>query len=292
MKMEFDGGIPLPIGTKVPQNTVLANSMLQINGANIRIHNETDSGWPTIITLESHGHPVGIAVDYLGNWHSQDVGIEEIDLLLSYEDGEWEWRAIVAFTTKNDAIERGRYETAGYNGYELVQWNDSNRFERMEELLDEGVTPIAYTEDHPTYPAHAMQEADNIHTLNRMFKIGKLETLTRRRKRLFTKIIPREVRWEEKDTSLQKLAQEIVDSGQDMPQSADKSYQPGDTVRVSLSHNNPDSQHHGKTGTVVEVHEDALDRETGHELDSYSYKIKVDGKELDVWFRHHNLVLE
>jgi len=86
--MEFDGAIPLPIGTEVPQNTVLANSMLQLNGDNINIHDETDSGWPTIITLEADGHPVGVAVDYLGTWHSQNIGIEEIDLLLSYEDGE------------------------------------------------------------------------------------------------------------------------------------------------------------------------------------------------------------
>jgi len=180
----------------------------------------------------------------------------------------------------------------GYNGYELVPWNDNNRFERMEELLDEDLTPITYTEDHPTYPAHAMQEADEIHTINRMFGIGKLETLTRRRKRLFTKIVPKEVRWEDKDTSLQKLAQGIVESGQDAAQPADEPYQHDDTVRVYLGHNDQDSRHHGKTGTVVEVHEASLDRETERELDSYSYKIKVDGKELDVWFRHHDLVPE
>lgn len=290
--MEFDEGIPLPIGTEVPQNTVLANSVLQVNGDNINIHDETDGGWPTIITLESNGHPVGIAVDYLGTWHSQDVGIEEVDLVLSYEDDELEWRAIVAFTTKNDAIERGRYETKGYNGYELVPWNDNNRFERIEELLDEEVTPIVYTEDHPTYAAHTMQEADNIYTLNRMFGIGELETLKRRRKRLFTKVVPRKMRWENKDTSLQNLAKEIVDSGQDVPQPADEPYHLGDMVRVYLGHNDPDSRHHRKTGMVVEVHEDTLDKETGRELDSYSYKIKVDGKELDVWFQHHDLVPE
>jgi len=215
--MDFDGSIPLPIGTEVPQNTVLANSMLQLHGDNIEIHDETDGGWPTIITLETDSHPVGIAVDYLGTWHGQDVGMEEVDLLLSYEDGEWGWRAIVAFSTKKDAIDRGRYETDGYNGHELVPWNDDSRFERMEELLEEDVTPITYTEDHPTYAAHAMQEADNIHTLNRMFGIGKLKTLTRRRKRLFTKVVPKEVRWENKDTSLQELARDIVDDSQDVP---------------------------------------------------------------------------
>jgi hypothetical protein len=189
--------------------------MLEIRGDNIKIHEETDGGWPTIVTLETENHPVGIAVDYLGTWHGQDVGIEEVDLLLSYEDGEWGWRAIVAFTTKDDAINRGRYKTSGYNGYELVAWSDDNRYERMDKLLDQDITPIAYTEEHPTYPAHAMQEAGNIHVLNRMFGLGKLKTMEERREKLFKKVVPRDVRWDDEDTSLQDLARNVVENDED-----------------------------------------------------------------------------
>lgn len=288
--MVFDSSIPLPIGTKVPQNTVLANPMLKMRGDDIKIHDETDGGWPTIITLQTDGHPAGIAVDYLGTWHGQDVGMEEVDLLLSYEDGEWGWRVIVGFSTKYDATERGRYEMDGYNGYKLVPWNDDNRYERMEDLLDQDVTPIAYTEDHPRNAAHAMQEASNIHTLNRMFGIGKLKTLTKRRERLFTKVVPREVRWEDKNTSLQKLAQEIVDSSQDMPRPADEPYQEGDKVKVYLGDDAPDSTYHGTVGEITGVMQDDLGEETERELDSLSYRIKTDEGELDVWFRHRDLV--
>lgn len=209
--MHFDGSIPLPIGTKVPQNTVLANPILQIEGHDIEIHDETDAGWPTIATMESDGHPIGVAVDYLGAWHSQEVGIEEVDLILSYEDGEWGWRAIVVFSNKREALERGRYESGGYNGYEFVPWNADDRYEKMDSLLDADVTPIAYTKDHRFNPAHAMQEAQDIETLNRMFGLGDLKTLESRRERLFSRIVPQKVRWAEKDTSLQDLARGIVD---------------------------------------------------------------------------------
>jgi len=71
---------------------------------------------------------------------------------------------------------------------------------------------------------------------------------------------------------------------------ADQPYTEGDRVRVYLAESDTDSQHHGKTGIVTDVLEDTLDQETERELDSYSYRIKVDEEELDIWFRHRDLV--
>ncbi|MFH5800438.1 hypothetical protein [Haladaptatus sp. CMAA 1911] len=67
-------------------------------------------------------------------------------------------------------------------------------------------------------------------------------------------------------------------------------YQPGDDVQVYLSKTDPDSEHHGKEGTITDVLQDTLGDETGRELDSYSYRIESDTEEIDVWFRHRDLV--
>jgi hypothetical protein len=229
----------------------------------------------------------GIAIDYLG-LHTGKTGIEEVDLVLLYQDGEWTWRAIVAFSSKSNAIEGGRYETDGYDGYEFVPWKADDRFDRMEALIEEDVTPIAYTKGEPTYAAHAMQEADKIHVLNRMFGIGGLKTLTRRRKRLFNRVVPQEVRWKDEDTSLQNLAKQIVGADEDTPDPADEPYEVGDSVEVYFGSNSTDSPYQGTVGTVVDVIQDDLDGEA--EVDEYSYKIEADGEEIEAWFRHQNLV--
>ncbi|MDB2265835.1 hypothetical protein PM025_17300 [Halorubrum ezzemoulense] len=264
--------------------------MVQLEGENIEVEAETDSGWPTIITLESDGHPAGIAVDYLGMWHGRNVGMEEVDLLLIYENGEWRWRAIVAFSTEQDAIERGQYEADGYNGYKLVPWNTDDRFDQMEELLDEDITPIVYDQDYPTNAAHVMQKADSIHTLNRILGIGQLKTLTKRRKQLFTKIVPRSVRWENKENSLQELARDVVDNRRDTPQPADEPYQEGDDVQVNLGSADPNNPYDGETGKVINVLQEGFDGEAEHEVDAYSYKIEIAGEVPITWFRHRELV--
>ena len=41
--------------------------------------------------------------------------------------------------------------------------------------------------------------------------------------------------------------------------------------------------------TVVEILQDNLDEKTGRELDSYSYRIEVDNREVSTWFRHGDL---
>jgi len=77
-----------------------------------------------------------------------------------------------------------------------------------------------------------------------------------------------------------------------VPQPAEEPYSPGDEVRVYLSEDDPDLRHHGKAGTVVDALQDNLGTETERELDSLSYRIEVDGRELDIWFRHRDLVPE
>jgi hypothetical protein len=77
---------------------------------------------------------------------------------------------------------------------------------------------------------------------------------------------------------------------EDVPQPASDPYQPGDGVQIYVSETDPDSEHNGKEGTITDVLQDNLGDETGRELDSYSYRIETDGKEIDVWFRHRDLV--
>ncbi|WP_436932682.1 hypothetical protein [Halosimplex halobium] len=79
---------------------------------------------------------------------------------------------------------------------------------------------------------------------------------------------------------------------EDVPQPSDSPYEVGDKVRVYLSRDDPDSRHHGETGTVVDVLTDSLSEETDRLLDSYSYRIETDEGEIDVWFRHRDLVPE
>ena len=75
----------------------------------------------------------------------------------------------------------------------------------------------------------------------------------------------------------------------DIPQPADEPYEVGDSVRIYLAPNDVDTVHHEKTGTVVEILQDNLDEKTGRELDSYSYRIEIDNREVSTWFRHGDL---
>ncbi len=57
-----------------------------------------------------------------------------------------------------------------------------------------------------------------------------------------------------------------------MPQPASDPYESGDVVQVYVSETDPDSEHHGKEGTIMVVLQDTLGDTTGRELDSYSYR--------------------
>jgi len=77
---------------------------------------------------------------------------------------------------------------------------------------------------------------------------------------------------------------------EDIPQPSDEPYSLGNEVKVYLGEDDPDAEHHGTTGMVVDVLEDTLGDETERELDSVSYRIESDGEEIDVWFRHRDLI--
>jgi hypothetical protein len=78
----------------------------------------------------------------------------------------------------------------------------------------------------------------------------------------------------------------------DPPQPASTPYNLGDTVRIYLSPNDPDSQYHGLECEIANRFEDELDAETGRELDKFTYRVRhldTDAT-LDVEFRHRDLV--
>lgn len=207
--MNFDESVPFPIGTKLDNSTVDTNPLAHINGESIKVHDTTDNGWPAIITLDMDEGTAGVAISYPGKWHNW-TRMEEVDLIGEYRDGELIWYAIVIFGSKLSAIEKGRYEIQEYDSYEIVPWNADDRSNRMEDLIEENVTPIVCTESKFTSEACVMQKADDINVLNRMFRLENLNILTERRKRLFEKVVPREDRWADKDCSLQDVAKQVL----------------------------------------------------------------------------------
>ncbi len=78
---------------------------------------------------------------------------------------------------------------------------------------------------------------------------------------------------------------------EDIPQPASDPYDPGDSVRVHLGPDDPDSRFHGVRCEVVDRFSDNLDRETGRDSDRFTYRVRsVDGDLLPVEFRHADLV--
>ena len=78
----------------------------------------------------------------------------------------------------------------------------------------------------------------------------------------------------------------------DIPQPSPDPYAPGDTVRVYLSPDDRDSSLHDVTVEIIDVFTDSFDKETGREMDRYSYRVcRVDNQEVvGVQFRHRDLV--
>ncbi|WP_331232422.1 hypothetical protein [Natronorarus salvus] len=80
---------------------------------------------------------------------------------------------------------------------------------------------------------------------------------------------------------------------EEIPQPASEPYSEGDRVRVYLDIDDPDTRYDDLVCTVHRVFCDDLDRETGRELDSYSYQLRTDaGERLRVTFRHVDLIPE
>jgi len=76
----------------------------------------------------------------------------------------------------------------------------------------------------------------------------------------------------------------------DVPQPSPEPYPVGERVQVYLGEEDSEAELHGTVGRITSAVKDDLGAETGRELDAYSYKLAVDGEELDVWFRHFDLV--
>lgn len=209
---DFDDGIPLPLGVKVPRHTVYANPLVRFEITDPEIRRSTEAGWPTLITGSQDGDDVGVAIEYVGQWHKEKP-IEEVDVIINSDQDRL---AMVAFANKEVAVEAGRYETQGYNGYELLPWSaKEDGIDIVEERLDDGITPIFYTENHPEYEAHAIQRASHYGTLESMFKLHEYSRIGPRHESLERMVIPREVRWEDKDTHLVDLANEVISDDAD-----------------------------------------------------------------------------
>ncbi|MCQ4334523.1 hypothetical protein KM295_13770 [Natronomonas sp. F2-12] len=81
---------------------------------------------------------------------------------------------------------------------------------------------------------------------------------------------------------------------EDIPQPSSEPYASGDRVRVYVSSDDPDSQHHDLTVEIIDVLRDDLNSETGRDLDAYYYSVRdIETEEiLPVQFRHHDLIPE
>jgi hypothetical protein len=196
---DADTVLPLPLGVRISGRTVNASSVVGLQASEFETIDSTNDGWPTLVIGENDkpSEKEGVAIDYLGTW--RDAPVQEIDLVLSQDRN---WLAVVAFHTSDYAVKHANYEIEGYNGYELIDWPDYKEtgFKGLEERIDNKVTPIMYTADHPVYEAIALQRADNVDTLEQMFDLKRYTTLMERKEKLFNTVVPREERWRDFDT--------------------------------------------------------------------------------------------
>lgn len=211
--VDFEGGIPVPIGTqlKTPGRRVHANPLINLLADDIEVRSSTKSGWPTIILGQEDNTRIGVAVDYPGDWHKGPI--DEVDIVLTEEQN---WSAVVAYKNQRTAVEDGNYEIADYKGYELHEWDPETHPDVIEDCIDRNVTPIFYTVDAPdSYYAHVYQQANSYRTLKRMFGLFRYSQIQERQDRLYKLVVSRDIRWEDKDTSMQDLAKDILDSNSD-----------------------------------------------------------------------------
>ncbi len=209
-------GLPLPLGVAIPKRTVNASSVLNFTASEFEAVDSTEKGWPTLVigTDEEADATLGVAIDYLGIW--RDAPVQEVDIVL---DSDQTWWAVVAFHTSEHAENHANYEVDGYAGCEFIDWPDYVDMDLeedvVEEYIDEKITPIMYTADYPSYEAIAVQRAENVGTLTRMFNLERYGTLMDRKERLYRRVIPREERWEELDTDqvdqLRDVYQSVTD---------------------------------------------------------------------------------
>jgi len=211
--VDFEDRIPLPMGTQLntPGRRVHAHPLLRLLADDIKIHSSTKSGWPTIILGEQDDSRIGVAVDYPGDWH--EGPIDEVNIVLTEDQN---WSAVVAYRNQSTAVEGGNYEIDDYEGYELHEWDPGTHPEVVENCVDRKVTPIFYTADAPDrYYAHAYQQAKSYKKLKRMFGLSRYSQIEDRQERLYNLVVSRDVRWEKEDTSMQELANDILNQDSD-----------------------------------------------------------------------------
>lgn len=217
-------GLPLPLGLNIPQRTVNARSVITLNASEFKMVDSTDKGWPTLVIGSNNeiDEKLGVAIDYLGSW--RNVPVQEADLVLG---SDRTWWAVIAFHTADYAVDHANYEIDDYTGYELIDWADfkDKGFEEIQDYIHGGVTPITYTADHPVYEAIAIQQAEQVGTLTRMFNLSRYQTLMNRKERLYKRVIPREERWDKLDTDqfdqLRDLYQSVTSDSDNEDDSSD-----------------------------------------------------------------------
>lgn len=79
---------------------------------------------------------------------------------------------------------------------------------------------------------------------------------------------------------------------EEIPQPASEPYETGEQVQVYLGPNDTDVAHHGMNCVMVERFEDDLDKDTGRNLDRFTYDVRQVNTDdvIGVSFRHQDLV--
>lgn len=195
MTDDFQGGIKLPWGPYGERLTYYEDSFifltLGINDA--EVVETTENGWPTVIIGDQDETPVGVAIGHVTQLN--DKPAEEIDIFV---DSERDWWALVEFADLDAAVSSGRYETQGYDGYEVLPIDRRKEgFELFTDYADDHVTPIFEMDDDAA--AFAIQRASSYGTLDSMFRLATYAGVNDRQRSLERKILPRE-EWLDKNS--------------------------------------------------------------------------------------------
>lgn len=206
------GEISLPLGVHGDRYTKYDVPLLTVSLSDPEVRSATDGGWPTVVVGEESRSVLGVAAGYPAQWHDSTPEWE-IDVLV---DSDYEWWVLVEFEDLATAEASGRYGWGDRDGVKRRPWDRKPlAFESVRETVDGTVTPIYHDETDHDLPAFAIQRADSYSTLKRMFDLRRYGPLAERREQLEVATVPRETRWEDEDTSLRDLAEDVVDDETD-----------------------------------------------------------------------------
>ncbi|NIC00255.1 hypothetical protein [Halobacterium sp. R2-5] len=206
--LDLENGVPIPMGTQLNtlKRTVHADPFIRMKSDSAEIRSSTESGWPTIITGESSDSRFGVAVDYLGSWH--ETPVDEIDILLSDDP---EWTIIVTYPRLDLAREDPNYDIGDCKGYETHEHESVDVGKTLVESFDRGAAPVFHGSSEYN-SAFACHRANSYESLKEMFNLSRYSHIEKREERIYNLVVSREARWEGKDTSMQDLAKDILDS--------------------------------------------------------------------------------